>query len=106
MECMNPTACTLDSTQLVERIAEWREVSSQATSRTVEAEKIISIYPPDPQLTERIRYLIAAEAECCAFLKFSMAEGAHHTVVELAYPAEARSLVEAVVGAPVDVLRP
>ena len=96
MECTNPAGCTLDASELVERIAEWREVSSQAISRSVEAEKITSRYPSDPELLKRLRQLIAAEAECCAFLRFTIQEGEHQTVVELAFPAEARPLIEAV----------
>ena len=100
MECTNPNGCTLESSELIERIAEWREVSSQAISRRVEAERITSTYPPDPDLLERLQDLIAAEAECCAFLDFTIQEGERQTVVELAFPADARPLIEAVMAPP------
>ncbi len=101
MECANPNACTLASTKLVQRIADWREVSSRAISRRVEDEKIVATYPPDPQLLQQLRHLIAAEAECCAFLNFTIHEQEAQTVVELAFPPEARSLVEQVIATPV-----
>ncbi|MDQ3964549.1 MAG: hypothetical protein M3277_11670 [Actinomycetota bacterium] len=97
MQCTSPDACTLDRTKLAERIADWREVSSQAISRRVETDRITSTYPSDPQLLKRLRDLIAAEEECCAFLHFTIQEGERQTVVELAFPPDARPLIEAVV---------
>src|SRR5688500_5308796 len=94
MECTDPNACTLDSTALTQRLAEWREVSSQAITREVEADKITTTYPADAQLVQRLRDLVAAEAECCAFLTFAIHPEEHQTVVELTFPAEARSLVD------------
>lgn len=101
MECANPNACTLDSTKLVQRIADWREVSSRAIARTVEDERIIATYPPDPHLLQQLRNLIAAEAECCAFLNFTIHEQETQTVVELVFPPEAQSLVDQVIAASV-----
>src|SRR5688572_12394719 len=85
--------CTLDANGLTERVAEWRDVSAHAISRTVEPEKITSIYPSDLRLLKRLRDLIAAEAECCTFLSFTIQEDERHTVVELAFPPDARGLV-------------
>ena len=96
MECTNPNGCTLESDELVTRIAEWREVSAQALSRKVEPARITSVYPPDPQLLKRLEDLIAAEAECCAFLEFTIQAGTDQTIVQLSFPEEARPLIEAV----------
>lgn len=102
MECADPNACTLDGTKLIHRIADWREVSSRAIARTVEDHRIIATYPPDPQLLQQLRHLVAAEAECCAFLNFTIREQETQTVVvELLFPPEARSLVEQVMATPV-----
>ena len=93
MDC----ACTLEGTEMMERIAAWREVSAQAISRRVEAGRITSVYPPDQQLLTRLQDLITAEAVCCSFLKFTIHTGAHETIVRLTYPEAARQLVEAII---------
>ena len=93
MDC----ACTLEGAEMMGRIAAWREVSAQAISRRVEADRITSVYPPDQQLLTRLQDLIAAEAVCCSFLKFTIDSRAHETIVQLAYPEAARQLVEAII---------
>lgn len=94
MECTDPDGCTLDGGEMVERVNAWQDVSSQATSRTVESTKITSEYPPEPLLVQRLKDLIAAEALCCSFLKFDLREERDRTVVELEFPEEARAMVE------------
>ena len=103
MECTNPGGCTLNSAEIVERVNEWRSVSSRAISREVHGERITSIYPPDPDVTRPLKDLIAAETICCSFLKFDVHEYAHETVVELTFPEEARALIERVMALPSQV---
>ena len=96
MDCTDPDGCTLESTELIDRTAQWREVTSKALSRKVEPDRITSIYPLDDKLLSRLRELIAAEADCCSFLKFKISTGEDHTVVQVTFPEHARSLVETV----------
>ena len=90
----NAPSCSLDSTEMEERLKAWRGVSSRALSREVEEGKITTVYPSDPDLIRRVKELIAAEAGCCSFLNFSLREEDRQTIVELAFPESARSLVE------------
>lgn len=99
MECTNPSGCTLDSGDMVERVNAWRAVSSQAICRHVHPDRITSVYPSDPELVSELKDLIAAEAVCCSFLKFRIEEGRTQTVVDLSFPEAARSLVESVIAA-------
>lgn len=92
MDC----ACTLEGADMMERITAWREISTQAISRRLEAGQVTSVYPPDQELFARLQDLIAAEAVCCSFLKFTIHSGADETIVRLNYPEEARGLVEAI----------
>ena len=98
MECTNPNGCTLDGGEMVERMNAWRAVTSQALSREVRSDRITSVYPPEPDLIDRLKHLVAAEAVCCPFFEFTIQEQPHRTVVELTFPEEARSLVESVMG--------
>ncbi len=101
MECKNPGGCSLDGGEFVERVQAWRDVSTRAIAREMHTDRIRSIYPSEPALLARLRQLIAAEGECCAFLKFKVSEGPSETVVELAFPPEAAALIEQVVPEPV-----
>jgi hypothetical protein len=49
---------------------------------------IVAVYPNDAQLLDRLRELIAAEAECCSFLRFSVEETPDATLTELRLPEE------------------
>ena len=97
LECSTPGSCTLASDEMLERVSAWREVSSHAISRQIEADRITSVYPNDADLLRRLENLIAAEALCCSFLKFTINQQKDHTLVELRFPPEARPLLEAVI---------
>ncbi|HEV3471876.1 MAG TPA: hypothetical protein VG408_01545 [Actinomycetota bacterium] len=99
MNCTNPNGCTLEATEMVERIAAWREISSKAISRDVAPDRITSVYPSDPDIVRRLRALIEAEAECCTFLRFTIEERSAETTVQLSFPEDARPLIEAVMSA-------
>ncbi len=81
-------ACTLNGPELVERIREWGEVASHARSRNVQKGRIVSTYPNDAQLLQRLRQLIADEAECCTFMKFNVHQHPDEIVVELTVPED------------------
>jgi hypothetical protein len=49
---------------------------------------IVSTYPQDQEVLDQLRRLIAAEAECCAFMRFNVQEGADEVVVELRVPED------------------
>ena len=81
-----PFACSLDAPELVDRIEAWREVVAHATSRGVDNDRVVAVYPKDAQLLGRLRELVAAEAECCSFLLFDVEETPEAIVTELRLP--------------------
>lgn len=81
-----PLTCTLDEAALDERIRDWQGVAARATSRRVEDGRVVATYPNDAQLLARLRDLIAAEAECCSFLRFRLDETPDAIVTELRLP--------------------
>jgi hypothetical protein len=91
-------ACSLSGPELVERIREWAEVATQATGRHVEKGRIVSTYPPNQGLLRELRRLIAAEAECCAFMQFDVEEGPDQVVVELRVPDEMSEALAVMLG--------
>lgn len=91
-------ACSLGGDELIERLGQWAHVASQATSRHVEKGRIVSTYPADEDLLRRLRELIAAEAECCSFMKFEVTEGPDGVVVELRVPDEMSGALAVMLG--------
>lgn len=91
-------ACTLSGPELLGRIKEWRDLASHALSRRVEMGRVLSTYPNDDQLLDRLRELIAAEAECCSFMKFSIEQRDDEMVVELTVPDEMSEAVAVMLG--------
>jgi hypothetical protein len=91
-------ACSLNGPELVERIREWGEVASRATSRHVEKGRIVSTYPPDQQLLQQLRKLIAAEADCCTFMQFNVKEDPDQVEVELRVPDDMSEALAVMLG--------
>jgi hypothetical protein len=91
-------ACTLSGPELVGRIQEWASVASHAKSRHVEEGRVVSAYPSDPQLLERMQKLIAAESECCPFLHFDIQQKAEEMIVELRVPKEMTEALAVMLG--------
>jgi hypothetical protein len=83
-----PLFCRLDGADLVDRIEAWREVVARASTRQVKDGRVVVVYPNDAQLLGRLRELIAAEAECCSFLRFEVDETPDAIVTELRLPAD------------------
>ena len=80
--------CSLGGTDLDDRLAQWGAVMSLAIDRRVEGGRVVSTYPRDEDLLAKIRMLIAAEAECCSFMDFTVEENAESFTVELRVPNE------------------
>jgi hypothetical protein len=78
--------CSLSSEAFQQRLADWSEVTSKGTTRHLDDGRIVTTYPRNAHLLERLRALIAAEAECCSFLDFEVTERANEIVVELRIP--------------------
>lgn len=78
--------CGLAPLELGERIVAWRMLATRATNRTVEQGRIVATYPHDPELVARLTELIAAERDCCSFLRFTVHNERDVIRLELVYP--------------------
>jgi DNA-binding transcriptional MerR regulator len=64
-------ACTLDATQLRERLREWRELRDRATSvEPITGGARVSFSADEP--IGAVADLVALESECCAFYTFTL----------------------------------
>lgn len=68
-----PIACTLGPADGVRRLSDWRRVlTSEGLGRIAESGRVILRFRDVQGLGEQLQHLVAAEAECCAFLEWSV----------------------------------
>ncbi len=66
-------ACSLDAAALAERRADWRALDTWLLDDPGPATRQ---YARRPEVVAALRRLVAAEAECCPFLHFTITEEA------------------------------
>jgi hypothetical protein len=93
-----PLACSLEGAELGDRLRAWSEVVARATTRRTEEGRVVATYPKDAQLLDRLRELIAAEADCCSFLDFRLEERPDAIVIELRLPDDVPASIAGVFG--------
>jgi hypothetical protein len=64
--------CSLQPEELAQRGRDWRVVNEACVERTVQPGLLTRRYRREPEIAESLRRLIAAEAECCPFLRFEV----------------------------------
>src|SRR5688500_18744435 len=95
-----PLACSLDAPALAERLAEMRAVGRESLIAADPGGELR--FRASPGVRQRIERIVAAEAECCAFLRLTLSE--HDGELRLAVSAPegaepvAAGLVEAFAG--------
>lgn len=70
-----PVACTLGPADGAARMARWQRLS-HAAAPTVrrDGHRLEVRYPPGPGVRAELEALVAAEAECCAFVAWAVTE--------------------------------
>ena len=82
-----PIACTLNATDLRARGEELRALGGDGLLDATEDEgRAVLRFRPDPSVRQRVEAVVAAEAECCAFLDFEVAHGEDATVLTISAP--------------------
>jgi hypothetical protein len=95
-----PIACTLGAADLEVRLAELRALGSDALlDVSEEAGRAVLRFRSGPDVARRVDAVVAAEAECCAFLDFHVEHGSEATVLTIAAPDDAAAIVHELAGA-------
>jgi DNA-binding transcriptional MerR regulator len=94
-----PIACTLRPDALGGRLEAWQALLLHAARRTALDDGVRVELAADAPLDELIR-LVAAEQDCCQFLRFAITVDTRGVGVEVRGPEDARTIVEALFGAP------
>ncbi|HEX2084084.1 MAG TPA: hypothetical protein VHF89_00245 [Solirubrobacteraceae bacterium] len=90
-----PIACTLTPSAMTDRLEVIARLRDDALlGREATAEGMRVRLRDEPGVERRARELIAAEAQCCAFLSMSLGRVDGELVLEIAGPPEARPVIE------------
>lgn len=88
-----PVACTLSAGAFQARMAAIRELNRDAL-RAHERNDLMLILSYAPEASARVREMVRAEQECCAFLRFAVNASSDAIRVEITAPEEARAAAE------------
>ena len=80
-------ACSLDSVDQQQRLAEWAELLSQARTREETSDGVRYAFAADAALRPCVEALAAAEHSCCSFLVFGIAEAGDELELTVTAPA-------------------
>jgi hypothetical protein len=90
-----PIACSLDVSGLEQRLAEIGALGAESlVSRERERDRHLLRFRNEPGTRDRLEAIIAAEAECCAFLELSLTQEDGLLVLTVAAPADGRRTAE------------
>ena len=82
-----PIACSLGASDLRQRLDEIAEVGAASLIvRSTESGTHELRFRDDPTTRRRLEQIVAAEAECCAFLDLDLAERGGELILTLAAP--------------------
>jgi hypothetical protein len=90
-----PIACSLSAADYRERLAAIAEVgASSLLGIERRSDARVLRFRPSTETDERLRAIVAAEAECCAFLDLSLAATNDELVLTIVGPDEATPIVD------------
>jgi DNA-binding transcriptional MerR regulator len=93
-----PIACTLEITDVPQRVRDWRAVRDEAVTREETATGVRLVFGREVDVG-RLATLAAAEQDCCGFLRFDLALGPDQVVLEVRGPDDARPAIDTLVPA-------
>lgn len=88
-----PIACTLSAGAFKERMAAIGELNRDAL-RAHERIDLTLVLSYAPEAAARVREMVRAEQECCAFLHFEVTESSEAVRLKIRAPGEARVAAE------------
>jgi MerR family transcriptional regulator, copper efflux regulator len=89
-----PVACTLQITEMPQRVKDWREVNAEALAREPLATGVRLVFARDVDVG-RLATLAAAEQGCCAFLRFTLTLGLDDVTLDVTGADDARAVIDA-----------
>ena len=92
-----PVACTLDASDLPDRLAEWRSTLATVIRREPIDGGLRLVLPTDVAVGQ-LAELAAAEQDCCRFFGFAITMDERGVALEVTAPPDALDLVQSLFG--------
>jgi len=89
-----PVACSLQITEMPQRVKDWRSVTAEALAREATATGVRLVFARGVDVG-RLATLAAAEQGCCAFLRFDLTLGLDDVTLEITGADDARVVIDA-----------
>lgn len=90
-----PIACTLSPDGMTARLALINALTADGLLSRTSTDSGLRVRLRDtPEIEERTRDLVAAEAGCCAFLDFELGRDGGDLVLDISGPEDARPVIE------------
>jgi hypothetical protein len=90
-----PNACSLDASELEQRLAAIAGIgASNLISRDTEGKRHVLRFRISAATRRHLENIVAAEAECCSFLNLSMGEERDGLVLSIEAPKDAQALAD------------
>ncbi len=90
-----PIACTLTPDGMTARLALIDALAADGLLDRTATDVGLRVRLRDtPEIEQRTRELVAAESECCAFLRFELGRENGELVLDIAGPADARPVID------------
>jgi hypothetical protein len=90
-----PVACSLGAADLRQRLAAIAEVGAESLiDRSGEGGRHRLRFHADAGTRRRLENIVAAEAECCAFLDLSLSEEGDDLVLAIAAPGDGQAVAD------------
>jgi hypothetical protein len=95
----DPIVCSLDTTDVPERLSEWQAVVDRAESRRTTPDGVEVRFPRDPELLSTLAALAAKEVACCSFFTFALTIDARSASLSVTTPPDGVALARELFGA-------
>lgn len=90
-----PIACSLDASQLRERLAEIEAVGAESLiDKTQEGERHVLNFRADAGTARRLEEIVAAESRCCAFLDLKLTRQGDELTLTVAAPSGGEEIAD------------
>lgn len=95
-----PPTCSLDATQLAQRLAALAELGAESLiGRETDGSRHLLRFRADAATRRRLEEIVAAEAKCCSFLDLTLETRDEELVLSVAAPGDGQLLADGLAAA-------
>lgn len=95
-----PVACTLGLEDGAERMRRWKQLGERAVPTARRSGRELEVrFQAGPGVREELETLVAAEAQCCAFVTWTVLLGGEQSVLRVTPPEDRPGDIESIASA-------